>query len=96
MEGGLNSWNGLLATGAPEAGMAFFSDKDKLEDINAMGKEELKEFYKNVLNNGQMSEKGGGGLGMIDIARKSGQKLDYGFMPFDDNHSFFSLNVNIN
>ena len=70
--------------------------KDKLEDINAMGKEELKELYKHVLNNGQMSAKGGGSLGMIDIARRSGKKLDYGFIPFDDNHSFFSLNVNIN
>jgi len=70
--------------------------KDKLEDINAMGKDELKELYKNVLNNGEMSRKGGGGLGMIDIARRSGQKLDYGFIPFDNKHSFFSLNVNIN
>jgi len=69
--------------------------KDKLEDINAMGKDELKELYKNILNNGERSVKGGGGLGMIDIARRSGQKLDYGFIPFDDNHSFFSLNVNI-
>ena len=70
--------------------------KDKLEEINAMGKDELKDLYKTVLNNGVMSDKGGGGLGMIDIARRSGQKLDYGFIPFDNDHSFFSLNVNIN
>lgn len=69
--------------------------KGKLEEINAMDKQALKDLYKSVLNNGKMSEKGGGGLGMIDIARKSGQKLDYGFVPFDDKHSFFSLNVNI-
>lgn len=69
--------------------------KGKLEEINGMDKQELKALYKSVLNNGQMSAKGGGGLGMIDIARRSGQKLDYGFVPFDDKHSFFSLNVNI-
>ena len=36
MEGGINAWNGLVATGAPEAGMAIFSDKDKPEDIVAL------------------------------------------------------------
>ncbi len=70
--------------------------KDKLETINSMGKDELKEIYKSVLNNGEMSDKGGCGLGLMDIARRSGQKLDYGFIPFDNKHSFFSLNVNIN
>jgi len=52
-------------------------------------------LYKQVLTNGQVSDKGGGGLGIIDIAKKSGEKLDYGFMPVDDFNSFFSLNVSI-
>lgn len=69
--------------------------KNRLEDINKMSKSDLKELYKSVLNNGMMSEKGGGGLGMIDIARKSGDKLDYGFIPFDEKNSFFSLNVKV-
>ncbi len=69
--------------------------KDMLDEINSMSKEELKAYYKSVLNNGQMSDKGGGGLGMIDIARKSGEKLEYSFMPIDDENSFFSLNVKI-
>lgn len=69
--------------------------KAKLDKINQMDKEELKDFYKETLNNGQMSKKGGGGLGMIDIARKSGEKLDYRFQQVDDNHTFFSLNVKV-
>lgn len=69
--------------------------RGRLEKINQMSKEELKEYYKEVLNNGEMSEKGGGGLGMIDIARKSGQPLKFEFSPIDDRHSFFSLNINI-
>ena len=69
--------------------------KDKLDTINAMDKEQLKEYYKSVLNNGVMSEKGGGGLGMIDIARKSGQKLEYNFQEVDTDNSFFSLNVKV-
>lgn len=69
--------------------------KGKLDKINSMDKEELKDYYKEVLNNGEMSAKGGGGLGMIDIARKSGRKLDYSFVNIDDKFSFFSLIVNI-
>lgn len=69
--------------------------KDRLDRVNAMSKEDLKIYYKEVLSNGVMSEKGGGGLGMIDIARKSGSKLDYSFMPVDDKYSFFSLSINV-
>lgn len=69
--------------------------QNRLEEINAMDKTELKNLYKAVLNNGVMSEKGGGGLGMIDIARKAGDKLEYGFIPFDEDNTFFSLNVKV-
>jgi hypothetical protein len=60
-----------------------------------MSKEELKTYYKEVLSNGVMSEKGGGGLGMIDIARKSGSKLDYKFSVVDEKFSFFSLSIKV-
>jgi len=69
--------------------------KGRIDKVNGMDREELKTFYKEVLNNGEMSAKGGGGLGMIDIARKSGQKLEYNFMPVDDECSFFTLNIKI-
>lgn len=70
--------------------------KRRLEQINGMNQDEVKDLYKSVLADGKMSEKGGGGLGMIDIARKSGEKLEYGFIPFGDGSSFFSLNVKVN
>jgi hypothetical protein len=69
--------------------------RGRLDRINDMDKEQLKVYYKEVLNNGEMSAKGGGGLGMIDIARKSGKKLEYNFDPIDDEYSFFSLNIKV-
>jgi len=69
--------------------------KGRLEKINSLDTDELKSYYKEVLNNGMMSDKGGGGLGMIDIARKSGQKLDFDFQKVDEEFSFYSLNINI-
>jgi mevalonate kinase len=70
--------------------------KGRLDEVNALTKDELKEYYKKVLNNGEMSLKGGGGLGMIDIARKTGEKLEYNFLEIDNKVSFFTLNIKIN
>jgi hypothetical protein len=47
------------------------------------------------LNNGELSEKGGGGLGLIDIAKKSRNKLQYSFREIDEDYSFFTLTVKI-
>lgn len=67
----------------------------RLEEINGMDKDELKLYYQEVLNNGTVSDKGTAGLGMIDIARKSGNKLEYQFLPVNDSSCFFCLNIKI-
>jgi hypothetical protein len=84
-----------ILTGNFMAGTDVDRVKLHLDRINAMAPDELREFYKTTLANGQFSERGGGGLGMIDIARKSGGKLEYGFVPYDKDSAFFSLNVNV-
>jgi hypothetical protein len=60
-----------------------------------MSGDELKDLYKEVLNRDERSGKGGGGLGMIDIARKTGKKLNFDFIRINDKLSFFSLNITI-
>jgi Family of unknown function (DUF6272) len=67
-----------------------------LRQINSATKEELKEMYKKQIKEGKLSMKGGAGLGLIDIARKTTGKLDYQFIPYEDNDYFFILNVEIN
>ena len=69
--------------------------RERLDTINSLGPDELRGLYKETLSNGLFSATGGGGLGMIDIARKSGQKLEYGFVPDVEGSAFFSLNVNV-
>lgn len=69
--------------------------KDKIDMVNNMSKEELKTKYREVLNNEEITDKGGAGLGIIDIARRSGEKLDYEFKDVDNNHSYFSLRVKV-
>lgn len=69
--------------------------KEKLDFVNGMDRDELKAYYKEVLNNGARSSKGTAGLGMVDIARKSGQKLGYHFLEISPQLSFFSLTVTV-
>jgi hypothetical protein len=69
--------------------------KEKLEKINSMSAEQLKEYYYEVLNAGAFSEKGGAGLGLIEMVRKSGNKLCYDFTKLDDKYSFFYFQINV-
>ncbi len=69
--------------------------QNRLDKINSLTKEELKEFYKFVLNNQKFSDKGGGGLGLIDMAKRTSKKLDYTFYPYNGKFEFFSLSVHI-
>jgi len=70
--------------------------EEKIKRINRSTHEEIKELYKFILNHQRISAKGGGGLGLVDIARKTGNKLDYAFIKYNDNYSFFYLDILVN
>lgn len=77
-------------------GNQFPSDKtdiirSKIDLINSMDKDGLKSLYKNARLQSEISEAGGAGLGFIDMARKSGNKLEYSFETVTDGISFFTL-----
>ncbi|MFL5765043.1 MAG: SiaB family protein kinase [Bacteroidia bacterium] len=60
-----------------------------LDNINGKDKEGLKQLYKEAKLNSVISDVGGAGLGFIDIARKSGNKLSYCIKRMDEEKSFF-------
>ena len=62
-----------------------------LEKINSLDKEGLSALYKQQILGGKLSEKGGAGLGFIDIAKKSGNKIDYQFKDLNDEFCFFII-----
>ena len=66
-----------------------------LDNINILDKEGLKQLYKTQMREGRLSEKGGAGLGFIDIARKTGRKLEFHFLSIDEENSFFILTSTI-
>ncbi len=69
--------------------------QEKLDKINALDADSLKAYYKDVLENTGMSDKGGAGLGLIEIARRSGSKLSYIFKRLNDKLSFFYFKTKV-
>ncbi len=67
--------------------------KSLFDKLNSLSKEELTDLYKMTMKEGRISEKGGAGLGFIDIARKTGNKLECSFETIDDKVSFFILKI---
>lgn len=84
-----------ILTGNPIKKSATAELKRKLDDLNILDKEGLKEMYKEIIKNTQISDKGGAGLGFVDMARKSGEKLEFNFPEMDADYNFFCLKVNI-
>ncbi|MGZ3862954.1 MAG: SiaB family protein kinase [Bacteroidia bacterium] len=64
---------------------------DKLNFINRLSPDELKEYYKKKRLESVISDVGGAGLGFIDIVRKSGNPLEFKFYPVTDKYSFFVM-----
>jgi len=68
----------------------------KIEEVNNLDKHGLKTLYKEIIKDKSgLSERGGAGLGLVDMARKSGHQIEYSFNNYDTQHSFFSLKTKI-
>ena len=66
-----------------------------INHLNTLEKPALKALYLETLTNGQISKKGGAGLGIITMAMKSKNKIDYKTFSIDDNLSVLSLIVKV-
>ncbi len=67
--------------------------KKRIELIRMMNKDELKSFYKERRRMEPEPGSKGAGLGLIEMARKAGQPIDFDFSAIDERFSFFSIKV---
>jgi len=65
--------------------------QSQIETVQRLNREELNEYYKMHLDGGKLSEKGGAGLGLIEMARKSKGKLSYNFRKINEDYYYFYL-----
>jgi len=69
--------------------------KNLVNNVNKKSGTELRALYIDGITRNKLSEKGEASLGLIDIARKSSQKLKYRFQRIDDQSSFFLFQTQI-
>jgi hypothetical protein len=67
----------------------------KLQEVNRLDGKELNELYRKILTNNQFTQAGGAGLGFIEMARKTSQKLHFDFEEIDDTYSYFYLLIKV-
>ena len=70
--------------------------KLKIDELNQTTVEELDIEYKKILMDTVLSKLGGAGLGLIEVARKSGNKIKYNFDRLNSKRSYFSMETNVN
>jgi len=69
--------------------------EDLIKKLNSLNKESLNKLHKEQMREGKLSEKGGAGLGLMEIVRKSGKPLTYDFKKISDDIDFFILTTQI-
>jgi hypothetical protein len=67
----------------------------KIELVNSLDKKGLQEFYRQTLAKESPLDRDNAGLGIIDIALKSGNKLEYEFRPVTPTVSFYVVQARI-
>jgi len=67
----------------------------RLVYLNNLSPQGIKEYYKETITNGQFSQQGGAGLGLIEMAKISGNKIEYMFQRVDENYVNFSLRITV-
>ena len=85
----------VITTGNTIVNTKVDSLKQRLEKVNNLDREELKKLHREILSTGELSEKGGAGLGLIEMARRSGNRLIFDFEYIDLYWSYFYLQTEI-
>lgn len=68
----------------------------QLNVINGASQEELKAMRFEIISTGTLSEKGGAGLGLIELARKSENNILFAVHKIDENYSTITFDIKMN
>lgn len=65
----------------------------RIDRVNEKSKEELRHLYKTTICDGQFTPKGGAGLGFIEMAKTSKNKLEYQFSELSNDYALYTFRV---
>lgn len=67
----------------------------RIEAVNAVDRDGLKELYRGILQKQTAGDDPGPGLGFVDMARRSGKKLLYEFQEMSEDCCFFRMEITV-
>jgi len=70
--------------------------RKRIDSVNSHQGESLKSLYREILTNGQFTKKGGAGLGFIEMAKTTGNKLEYSFDNLSTEYDLYTFRVVVN
>jgi hypothetical protein len=85
----------IVSCGNPVLAIDIEKLRAKIERVNSLDREGLKFLYKSTITNGRFSHKGGAGLGFIEMAKVSGNRIDYKFDKINEEFSFFTIQLKV-
>jgi hypothetical protein len=85
----------VLVTGNPILNKDIPRLSSHIETINSLDREGLRQMFRSTLTNGKFSSKGGAGLGFIEMAKISGEKINFNFIPINDTYSYYECTIQI-
>jgi hypothetical protein len=91
---GRNNFIHIFSTNKVDGWQKVFLQK-RLRSINKLGPTELKEQYLDKLRRGTLSEKGGAGLGLIEMVRRSRREIQAGFFPYAEDKYSFHMQIDL-
>ncbi len=68
---------------------------DRLDRLNRLEFNDLRKLYRKTITNGHFSNQGGAGLGLIEMAKISNEKINYKFENLDKYFSRLTLIISI-
>ena len=69
--------------------------EEKIVTLENLNQAALKQLYMQKIEKGEITEKGGAGLGLIKMFLESNKNTSYSFQSINDLHSFFTLELRV-
>ena len=85
----------IISTGNVVTNDSIQNLRDNLKRINQHNRIGLKSLYAEIVNKDIISDEDGAGLGLITIALKTENKINYEFISINDQYSYFEMKISI-
>lgn len=65
----------------------------RIDHVNSQSRDELRKLYRSTITDGKFSSEGGAGLGLIEIAKITGNKIQYKFSDLSEDYALYTFRI---